>query len=313
MAFRIALPGSDRRLDIVDGTSTAVQRALRDGGIASYEPTTVAALATVLDAQQPGFTFYDVGANVGIYSALCASLFEPGAVLAFEPTPRTAEIARTIVQRNDLAVEVVQAAVGERAGRADLYLSATSDASNSLVHGFKQDVGAVSVDVVSIDELVAAGHPAPDVIKMDVETFEPDVLRGARRTIEAHRPVLIVEVLHRRGHDHGPSIEHELRGLGYHYYRLGTAPGWKRRPHITGKRRTSDRDYLLLPGPLPPGFVEQYDWWREAVATCTPDRNDRLPVRVTIASLAAQHGWRTPWFLARAAGRRVRWMVNRSR
>ena len=49
--------------------------------------------------------------------------------------------------------------------------------------------------MVALDDLrPLLGLPPPDFVKVDVEGFEDEVLRGARRTIEAHRPALMVEV-----------------------------------------------------------------------------------------------------------------------
>ncbi len=306
MTYRIALPSADgdRSLDIIDGSSSAVQRALRRGGIAAFEPTTVAALLAAFESNCDGLVFFDVGANVGLYSAISSLMFEPDLVVAFEPTPTTADIARAIFESNGLDIDLVQAAVGAAAGRERLFLSATSDASNSMVEGFKRDIGTVDVDVVSIDEFVAAGRPPPTVIKIDVETFEPEVLRGARQTIERHRPVIVIEVLKRRGFDHGPEIEAEFAGLGYSYYRLGPNPAWKLRSHIRGKTGTGYRDWLLTPEPVGAAFRERFDVHRARVASCTADRNDRLPLTATIKAVTAVHGWRTVPFLVRvAAGR----------
>ena len=93
MSFYTPLPrlpgqsGAEAYLNIVVGKSTAVQRALRREGLAAYEPPTVAAILAVMELQEPGFTFFDVGANVGLYSSLCAAMFDSGRVVAFEPTP----------------------------------------------------------------------------------------------------------------------------------------------------------------------------------------------------------------------------------
>lgn len=304
--FTIPLPGDDGAvLDIVDGSSSAVQRALRRDGLAEYEPTTMAALLALwhrrpIDEQ----VFYDIGSNVGLYAAVCA-LMSGIEVVAFEPTPSTARIARGIFERNRLDIRHVEAAVGEQAGTAELFLSATSDASNSLVEGFKRSTGSVTVPVVAIDEVAGTEHPLPSVIKIDVETFEPAVLRGAIRTLETVRPYVVVEVLKRRGVDHGPSIEAVVADLGYHYYRLGPTPRFKPRAHIVGKQGTVHRDWLLAPEPLTPDFVADYARWRELLATCTVDRNSRLPVGRTVAVMVRDHGVGVFPIAARVARRRV--------
>ncbi len=65
-------------------------------------------------------------------------------------------------------------------------------------------------------------------MKIDVETFEPAVLAGAAETIGRARPYIVIEVLNRRGHDHGIEITEAMTSFGYSYYEsrahLGTAP-----------------------------------------------------------------------------------------
>ena len=63
----------------------------------------MAALLAAFQRQPPGFHFVDVGANMGLYSAICAVMFEPGRVVAFEPTPEVAEMARRVLAANGIA------------------------------------------------------------------------------------------------------------------------------------------------------------------------------------------------------------------
>ena len=277
MAFHIPIPapanGGERYLDIVDGRSSAVQRALRRTGLAGYEPPTAAAILAALDMQEPGFTFFDVGANVGLYSLLAATLFDPAHVVAFEPTPATALIASKIARVNDVDVRIEQLALGRESGTAQLFLSATSDSSNSLVEGFKNDVGTIEVQVEPLDSFVERTSLVPDVVKIDAETFEPEILAGARRTLETHRPLLVVEVLNRRGHDHGEEVTEAMTGLGYVFHHCATYSDWSPSPTISGDAAGEDRDWLLAPEPLPAGFRASVESWEKRLALCSADRN----------------------------------------
>ncbi len=91
MVLGVALPRCDgderpeRTIDFLDGKSTAVQRRLRRSGLAGHEPSTMATLLAYFDSLAPGFVFLDIGANIGLYSVLCRSLFSPSRVIAFEP------------------------------------------------------------------------------------------------------------------------------------------------------------------------------------------------------------------------------------
>jgi len=275
-------PNNDSRshIDIVDGKSTAVQRALRRDGLAGYEAPTVAAFLAAAGSEDPGFVFFDVGANIGLYSALCGALFDPAHVIAFEPTPDTARIARKIARVNRLPTRVEELALGQSPGMASLYLSAKSDASNSLVEGFKESVGTIEVDVRTLDDYVNESCLIPDIIKIDAETFEPDILAGSREVLTTHRPLLIVEALHRRGRDHGVDVTTVMDGLGYFYYDISTYSEWQPRTNITGDPEGEDRDWLLSPEPLPENFGELFELWETAVSSCTEAENyGKLPAR----------------------------------
>jgi len=297
MGVRVVLPTLDDsdapQLEVLDGWSNVVQRQLRRGGVRSYERPTVCALLTIFSMQRPGFVFYDVGANIGYYSTLCGRLFEPAAVVAFEPTPETADWARRIADANGVAAttRVEQVAVGREAGEGLLHLSDVSEASNSLVAGFKPSGSSIPVEVVTIDDHVAVSGLVPDVVKIDAEGFEPEVLAGAQRTLAEHRPILVVEVLYRFGHDYGPSIEAELRGIGYHRYRLVRHPRWREWPRLRGGRSRANpepgreeegsehRDWMLIADSLSEEFVQRHERWSEALRTCSARRNVGDPGR----------------------------------
>ena len=284
MTLRIPLPstrpGPTRHLDVIDGTTTAVQRALRREGLAGYEPATIATFLAAAELEPDGFAFFDVGANVGLYAALCASLFSPGRVVAFEPTPGTARVARKIARVNGLDVHVEEAALGREPGSARLFLSAKSDASNSLVEGFKESTGTVDVAVTTLDAHVERTGVVPSLLKIDVETFEPDVVAGALATLRDHRPRIVVEVLNRRGHDHGEELTAAMDGLGYRYFPIDPYAEWDERAErdvIIGDPGGVHCDWLLTPEPLPADFLARVDTWERALAACVADRNRTTP------------------------------------
>jgi len=78
----------------------------------------------------------------------------------------------------------------------------------------------LEVDVVAVDELVADGLRAPDVVKIDVEGSELAVLEGMRETIRSHEPVIICEL-------HATNVEfvERMDELGYRTQNLdGSQP-----------------------------------------------------------------------------------------
>lgn len=288
MSYRIPLPDGGRRthLDIIEPNSTAVQRFIRREGLAAYEPPTAAAVLALCEQLGSGFTMFDVGANMGLYGSLVASVFKPEMVHLFEPAPTAARVAERIVAKNSLRAEVFEVAVSETSGVGKLQLSPVSDASNSMVEGFREATGVLDVTTIRLDDHVRRTGRHPDLLKIDVETFEPAVLRGARSVLERDRPVIVIEVLKRRGTDHGVVIGELMADLGYHNYELTADPTWEARDRITGSG-TTNRDWLLSPEPLDRHFGERWKLWFDRMQACDVERNPRAPVW---ASMRAAYG-----------------------
>lgn len=156
----------------------------------------------------------DVGAWYGPWTRRLSGLVER--VLAVEPNPA---VARVLDRTTPASVRVVQAAAGDLPGRTTLWVPGTGRGSEGVA-GLQQRDGfaPVEVDRVRLDDVLAAG-PRPPVagevalVKVDVEGFELEVLRGAERTLTEHRPVVVVELEHHRS-DVGAAVAH-LSSLGY--------------------------------------------------------------------------------------------------
>lgn len=280
MSYRIPLPTGGRlgTLDIVDPSSSGVQRQLRRTGLASYEPSTAAALLACFEQRGDGFVFHDVGANIGLYAAMAAAIFEPASVVAFEPTVVIADIAESIARANHLRVDVERVALSDEDGHAELHVSPLADTSNSLNPDFRAGVETLRVPVIRLDEFVRRSGVAPDVIKIDVETHESAVLRGARDTLAEYGPTLVIEVLRgRRGRDFAGEINLAIAGLGYSMYELVDAPDFRAEPEVFASVGGT-RDWLLTPDPLGADFPARWATWSQRLALCTPDRNSRAPI-----------------------------------
>ena len=293
MTYRILLPegGPHATLDIVEPSTTAVQRALRRDGLAGYEPPTMATLLALFATQDSGFVFFDIGANMGLYAATCASMFAPGRVHAFEPAPASAEVVRKISRANRLDLEVFEVAVGDANGTASLHLSDKSDASHSLVRGFKKSSGAIEVRTVRLDDHVRTTRAIPDVMKIDVETFEPQVIAGAARTIADSRPLIVLEVLKRRGRDHGEEITAAMEPFGYHYYPLSEEPDWQARQRVQGgSAGVGCNDWLLAPEPIDDSVGQAFDLYRRRLRACEARFNSRVPLTRAVVSAAKRGG-----------------------
>jgi FkbM family methyltransferase len=139
---------------------------------------------------QPGMTFVDVGANVGYYTALAAERVagNGGRVLALEPSPYAFERLRSMILANRLEhVTPVHAGLSDAPGHLNLYLGVGSHnhAPTMVAH---ENAEATRVTVLTLDEETERlGIDRIDMIKIDVEGYEPKVLAGARRLLREGR------------------------------------------------------------------------------------------------------------------------------
>jgi len=142
--------------------------------------------ALVRDYLKPGMTFVDVGANVGYFSLMAASLVGvEGTVVAFEPSPYAFDrLARTIEDNQLTQVRAIQAALGDSSGTLQIFVPKLP--GNHTPTMVANDGGnPINVATHTLDEFLGdCGIDRIDLMKIDVEGFEPNVLRGAKSYLE---------------------------------------------------------------------------------------------------------------------------------
>jgi FkbM family methyltransferase len=194
----------------------------------------------------PGEVVWDIGANCGVFGIAASVLAGPsGSVLAVEPDPFLADLltrSREALGAREAAVEVVRAAVAERAGKASFHVSARGRAA-SWLDGSRPSTqaggsrGAAQVDVLTLDDLLR-GRRNPTVVKIDVEGSEARVLDGAERLLGEIRPTLLIEVS-------GAVAEKVGRRLHANHYQLFDA---RLNPADRTRLDVPVHDTLAIPG-----------------------------------------------------------------
>lgn len=143
---------------------------------------------------QPGQTVVEIGANIGTHSVPLARRCAPAPLYVFEPQQRVFQILCANLALNEIGNAVaLPEACGEAEGQALIPpLDYGADANFGGVSLRPAAAGAAGqrVRVRPLDSLELAEC---GLIKIDVEGFEPQVLRGARETIARCRPALYVE------------------------------------------------------------------------------------------------------------------------
>lgn len=153
----------------------------------------------------------DLGANIGLTSLWFAHRYGC-TVIAVEPSPENARLARLNLEKNGVVAEVIEAAVGSHDGTA-LF----EDAGDSNLGRLDATTGGRSVTVVSMDTLLQKlplGAEV-DLVKMDIEGGEGPLLqdnlewlRRVRSIIAEFHPTLI---------DY-PAVIKSIEGQGFRYF-----------------------------------------------------------------------------------------------
>lgn len=151
-------------------------------------------LAFLAAALPENGVFFDIGANIGVYStALWLAKKENLTIQAFEPIPSTVNVLTEMFQLNQVKAAVNAIALSNNEG--SLVLSAYEDGANNFwVTDETAEMPTLTVPKTTLDDWMLA-HPdcIPNAIKIDVEGHELSVLKGAQATLAAYKPALMLE------------------------------------------------------------------------------------------------------------------------
>jgi FkbM family methyltransferase len=173
-----------------------------------------------------GEVLVDVGANVGLYT-IWAARTRGATVYAFEPESQNYALLNRNIHYNALGsqVQAFCIALSDRSGLGELHLSRF--AAGGSCHSLDERVdpchrpaapeftqGCVAA---TLDGLLAEGRIAPPQhIKVDVDGFEPKVLRGARSVLRGESVRSLLVEVNQSLPDHREMVR-ELTALGFKY------------------------------------------------------------------------------------------------
>jgi len=135
----------------------------------------------------------DIGASFGVFS-LAAAHFG-GKAIAVDPSPiATRMIARqSALNRLTDKIRIIQAAVSDEGGAVDMVNSGVFGDGYFIMSQGRAKSELTRAQAITIDQIVSQ-HGAPTHIKIDVEGQEAAVLRGGRKALDQHSPILFLEL-----------------------------------------------------------------------------------------------------------------------
>jgi FkbM family methyltransferase len=165
---------------------------------------------------KPGMTVVEVGANIGTHTVPMAQACAPGRLYAFEPQQRVFQVLCANLALNNIGNAVVfPEGSGEAASFAVVPPLDYEAVGNFGGVSLKADTAGQPGLRVRITPLDSLELQRCDVLKIDVEGFEPLVLRGARETILRHRPAIYIENDRAQQQQEVISL---IAGMGYRLY-----------------------------------------------------------------------------------------------
>jgi FkbM family methyltransferase len=171
---------------------------------------------TIVAALKPGMTAIDVGANFGYHTfRMAKAVGSGGKVIAIEPTAWAYNKLQRNVALNDfMNIAPLKLGISD----TDLGPTEVSFQSSYRLDGARANVTEV-VPLLTLDTITKTYNVGCiDFIKIDVDGFEGKVIRGARQTLKAYRPVLFFEIspslMANNGDDANELIDTLLK-LGY--------------------------------------------------------------------------------------------------
>ncbi|MCE3278815.1 MAG: methyltransferase [Bacteroidetes bacterium] len=165
---------------------------------------------------------FDVGANTGIYSLVAKTIQPSAAVYGFEPVERVFLKYQRNCHLNNFEVNCEKMALSNKNGEALIYDTSSEHTYSVTVNkNFVSDTElAVQTKIVTkklssfIQEKKITGI---DLIKIDVETHEPEVLEGMEEYLQTFQPTFLIEILN---DEIATRVQTLFKGMNYLFYNI---------------------------------------------------------------------------------------------
>lgn len=174
-------------------------------------------------------TVFDIGANHGMFSLAFSRAVQPnGRIVSFEPNPIVYQELLCNLEVNDFSnIQTFQVALGSYEYKSQLIFDTTHTGTGSLNNKVSDNFIAtntlekIDVEVISLDYFCSNNDiPSPEFLKIDVEGFEFDVLKGMENTLENKKPELYIEIHGATFKDKEANIQNIVRLLERYNYNI---------------------------------------------------------------------------------------------
>jgi FkbM family methyltransferase len=185
-------------------------------------------IAFIKNYLQKGDVFFDVGANIGLFSLTASRIVGiEGQIHAFEPTPETySRLISNIELNNFTNIKANNIGLSNVNGVADFNVSNDGyDAWNSIVKlNILQNSEVIKISIETLDSYIERnGIKNIDLIKLDVEGWEKFVLEGCKKILSCNKPpVFLIEFTEENAFTAGyycGEVYDFMKSFGFEWYK----------------------------------------------------------------------------------------------
>ena len=180
-------------------------------------------------------TILDIGANTGIYSLIAKTVNPKATVYAFEPVDRVYKKLNENIKLNNFDIKPVEKAISNENGIATIFDTTTEHTYTVTVNKNRlladETVVETKITTITLDSFIKQNNLKKiDLIKIDVETHEPEVLEGFSEYMKVFKPSMIIEIL---DEETGRKVNDLVQGIGYVFFNIDEKTGIRQVEKIT--------------------------------------------------------------------------------
>jgi FkbM family methyltransferase len=168
--------------------------------------------------KNPGFTILDIGGGIGATAKIFRKEFPANKILIFEPINESFNSIRSLFQ-SDALTEVLRLAAGNENSKRQINVANRITSSSILPLSSDKDSKVFNednlgrsriedIEIVRLDDFLQAESDEIGIMKIDVQGFELDVLKGAEKTLRK-TDIVVLEVNNHDGYS-GAAKYHEI-------------------------------------------------------------------------------------------------------
>ena len=173
---------------------------------------------------------FDIGANTGIFSLLARGFNPSAKIYGFEPQPNIYDCFSKQIALNHFDIKAYQLALSNQNGSTKFYNYGfdtfnSNTTAGSLNQEFRNLATQQAIDVETIrleDFLKRENIDRIDLMKIDVESFEPQVLEGAGEALKNLQPIILIEI---QSDEVGKKVQDLLHPMQYDIYNIDEHKG----------------------------------------------------------------------------------------